>query len=1125
MKVLQTKLTPIALAITMLSASPVFTYANAATTDITGNQTSTVPWTQTATGEGINVHDANSNVTAGNNFDFGSSTEADINISNTTLNNTGAGYGLTFTYGGSTDNANIAIDNTTADTASRALYIGHATDSVVNIKDSTFTSGDAIATSFNGSNSVYNIDGSTITNTDINNTGVYIDGDSSTLNLSNSVVNGGITVSGNGLITNLAGTQVDAGTGTAITSGGANQIISLKDSTLKGGMGINIGWGADDDQLFIDNSVITATAGDAVLLSGGNSTINITDSTLTAAAGNAITVSDGAGSTIDITNSTINGGMKFDGVDNSSLDIKNSNIQPLEINGSNSTTNISDSRFTGNGSGVTLYGTNNTVNLNNIDISGMTDEGGYFILAENDDSTINVTNSILNSNSPDSAFIETAFNSGSVINVENTIYTGGTQFYRSEYTQGEVNIDSSSITLAEAPTGDTVAAFYIMDGQPDGSAMNINISNSDVEAKDGYVALFENGDAATPSSVMMTATNSNLVGAIDLQPQQSDVADPSLTLNQSHWDLASPYDSAVTQLALSGSQVDIGNNSLKVGTFSSDGSLINIGGSGPDKVGAFDIATDTTMTGSEVNINVNGAMNTQGLGLTGTQINTSGGTLNTGTSALTLNASGLAVTDGGTGTTGAISAKNGSNISVLDLGSLTANGDVSLDNSLLNLSNGSSVFTQGFNATGSQVNVSTNSSLNAQSIVLDNSTLTLNKSMASAASMSGTNNSNIAMTTDSHLNAGNATGSFNVYVASSGTGGNYNGLSLIDTAAGSTATFNGSGYELGTYRYQLVQDGNEWELQSGGQLSNSASAAASMQSAPLLSWNQEMDTVHQRMTASRRDGDSGGVWGAYFGGSSSTTSSDGAHADQNVNGFSIGVDNRLKVGNGSFLVGAAVSHGVTDSDNMAGGSYGNSNDTTVQGYISRTYNNGAFVDGIASYSTIDNDLTAVANDGTRGEGSFDTHSVGASLKGGFHFDLQQNMFIEPYARLSAMSVDGADYTLSNGMSVSNGTYKSLQGEAGADFGATFDLPHNQTIRPYVKLAYQAEFEDGNSLDINNVDIDNNLNGSGVKVGGGIEYQLIKNLGAYAAVNYLGKDGGDKGTEQKWNTNVGIRYTW
>ncbi|MBK5143608.1 autotransporter outer membrane beta-barrel domain-containing protein [Budviciaceae bacterium BWR-B9] len=350
---------------------------------------------------------------------------------------------------------------------------------------------------------------------------------------------------------------------------------------------------------------------------------------------------------------------------------------------------------------------------------------------------------------------------------------------------------------------------------------------------------------------------------------------------------------------------------------------------------------------------------------------------------------------------------------------------------------------------------------------------------------------------------------------------------MITTSGGGAIFDDGDGYDLGIFRYDLVQQGNSWYLQERKHdLSSSARAVASLSQASLTSWNAETDSVHQRMTVSRRDNDQGSAWGSYLGAHTSTQLSNGEKASQSVNGFSLGVDKRLNTDFGSYLLGVAVSRGISNIDHMINSSYGNSHDVNMQAYTSYSNQLGFFLDGLVSYSVINSKITTISLDDEHSDGSLDTHGFGASLKGGYHYILPNTAFIEPYVRASMLNIADKSYSLDNGLHVTNNQYKSLQGELGVDIGKGFALGDalEQTLRPYVKVAYQQEFKDNNTLDVNHYTISNNIDGSGGKVGAGLEYTIKRNFGAYVTANYGAKTG-DTGTDTHLTGTAGLRYNW
>lgn len=341
----------------------------------------------------------------------------------------------------------------------------------------------------------------------------------------------------------------------------------------------------------------------------------------------------------------------------------------------------------------------------------------------------------------------------------------------------------------------------------------------------------------------------------------------------------------------------------------------------------------------------------------------------------------------------------------------------------------------------------------------------------------------------------------------------------------SSATFGGAA-ELGTYKYNAVvlpdaSGQSHVQFQNSGELSNSASTALSLAAAPRDIAYQQSETLSKRLDASRRSGDEGGVWASYFGGKSRADLKSGAGYDMDTNGFMLGVDTGFKVDNGSWLAGVAFSSGRSDMTSLNNradiDSYG------AQGYVSRRFDNGIFVDTGVQFSHFTESGKVSMLDGQHAQADTGTNGYGLNVKLGYDYRNASGFFAEPYVKATAMTFDGMNYRLSNGMTVNSAGMNSLQGELGVNAGYTFDLPQKGAfVKPYINLAGVNEFANGNKVTLNETDtLNNSVDGAGVRVGAGVQMQMTQNLGGYVSVDYMNADK----TERPWDAVVGVSYTW
>lgn len=357
---------------------------------------------------------------------------------------------------------------------------------------------------------------------------------------------------------------------------------------------------------------------------------------------------------------------------------------------------------------------------------------------------------------------------------------------------------------------------------------------------------------------------------------------------------------------------------------------------------------------------------------------------------------------------------------------------------------------------------------------------------------------------------------------------------ITDTKAHSFVNYKGTGSdahfigstELGAYQYDVVDEANDNThdernvyFKSTGQLSNSAATAMSMDASMVNVATMETDNLREHMAQSRHASDEGGVWVSYFGGKNINTTSGGAGYDLQTNGVMLGMDNVFDAKKGgNWLAGLAFSSARSDLD--VRNSQGDLDSYGAQFYLSRRWDNGIFVDTSAQFNHFNNSTKVRMLDGQRAHKDYSSNGYGLGMKVGYTWS-NDGFFAEPYIAATGRTFDGAHYTLNNGMVVDGDDYKSMLGELGAQVGYTFDLDHQNYVKPYFHLAGLNEFADSNKMKINNKSLDNSVDGAAVQVGLGVEAKVMKDFGGYASFNYTGGDN----MERPWEARVGVNYTW
>lgn len=353
-------------------------------------------------------------------------------------------------------------------------------------------------------------------------------------------------------------------------------------------------------------------------------------------------------------------------------------------------------------------------------------------------------------------------------------------------------------------------------------------------------------------------------------------------------------------------------------------------------------------------------------------------------------------------------------------------------------------------------------------------------------------------------------------------------LTLVKTAAGD-ATFGlvGDQVDVGTYSYKLVSaangsGGTDWYLdpETATVSPGTRTVMALFNTAPTV-WLGELTSLRSRMGELRFNGGKSGAWGRTYGNKYNVDAASGTGYKQTQQGFSLGADAPLPVGDGQWLIGAMAGHSNSDLD-LSRGSSG-----TVKSYYVGAYttwldaDTGYYFDGVLKLNRFHNEAKVSMSDSSRAKGSYNTTGLGGSVEFGRHIKLDNNYFIEPYTQFSTVVIQGQDYGLNNGMQAEGDRTRSFLGKVGMTGGRNFTLDDGTVLQPYVRLAMAHEFAKNNEVQVNNNVFNNDLSGSRGELGAGIAAQLSERLQLHADFDYAN----GKNIEMPFGANVGLRYGW
>lgn len=371
---------------------------------------------------------------------------------------------------------------------------------------------------------------------------------------------------------------------------------------------------------------------------------------------------------------------------------------------------------------------------------------------------------------------------------------------------------------------------------------------------------------------------------------------------------------------------------------------------------------------------------------------------------------------------------------------------------------------------------------------------------------------------------GEATGRYRLRVQNTGleaVPAEFDPLRVVHTESGD-AEFGlvGGRADLGVYSYGLERQGTDWFIVGEGkEISPSTqSALALFNTAPTV-WNSELTTLRSRMGEVRGQAQGGG-WMRTYGSRFNASLDSGVDYSQKQQGLSFGADAPVPVGNGQLLLGLMGGYSKSDLD-IGRGTSGEVDSYYLGAYGTWLSEGGYYVDGVLKLNQFHNESKVAMSDGTKAKGDYSSKAVGGSLEVGKHITLSDAYFVEPFAQVSSVWIDGSSYTLDNGMQARTRQTQSVLGKVGSTVGRSFAMKDGGVVKPYARLALAQEFSRSNDVSVNGQRFDNDLFGSRAELGAGVSVSLSEHLQVHADFDYM------KGehVEQPWGANVGLRLAF
>lgn len=275
----------------------------------------------------------------------------------------------------------------------------------------------------------------------------------------------------------------------------------------------------------------------------------------------------------------------------------------------------------------------------------------------------------------------------------------------------------------------------------------------------------------------------------------------------------------------------------------------------------------------------------------------------------------------------------------------------------------------------------------------------------------------------------------------------------------------------------------------------------------LVQWRNQINHLTKRLGDVRHQSGDIGAWARVYGGEYEW--GDANRVDMQTTTVQVGGDARM----GDWIVGGAFSYSDSSYDLDNGEGDGDLYSLAVYG--TRMFEKGSYVDFVARYGYIKNDIQA----GNMGV-DFDSNAFSLSVEGGHTFKFMERAYVEPQIEFTYGFAQGDDATASNGVKIEQDDYQNLITRIG--FRTGFDFP-NEAGTIYAHASYSYDFlgeVDGTASQNGlHASLDEDLGGGWVTYGIGGQFRLGESTFAYGELER--STGGD--VDNPWAFNVGLRH--
>ena len=291
---------------------------------------------------------------------------------------------------------------------------------------------------------------------------------------------------------------------------------------------------------------------------------------------------------------------------------------------------------------------------------------------------------------------------------------------------------------------------------------------------------------------------------------------------------------------------------------------------------------------------------------------------------------------------------------------------------------------------------------------------------------------------------------------------------IIDESSTSQDNFYlvGGAVDVGAYRYDLVQEGSDWYLENTKQLSDATYVARNTYSALSSLFFSHLSPVYNRLHFQHQSSTHDhGLWIKGIGRRVNQTYQDKSKSHTDIWGESIGFDTKI-LATDDYRLTAGIYSGFTDSEqhfDVLG--KGDGKTYSVGLYSTLLTKDKWFVDVMGTYLHHQQKNKSYTPAMSEVNAKFNTDAWQTAIATGRRFDFDNMWFLEPYAAMNYMYINGVRYKTNYDTLIDADSADYLSNTLGLTFGKSFELGNQTLLSAYSQANLVYDWDAKNSISV------------------------------------------------------------